>query len=225
LFKEIVVLMKVEYITHMGDDLMVANVARVSFAKESKEFTYRKDQPKGSDEGIIEYLAKHNHWTPFGHPQVTLRMKAPVPIRTQLFKHKFGLVENEESRRYISSTPELFIPECLRKAPTGSAKQGSEGIHPDSENYLRAYQDICNKSIIMYEDMISTGVAPEQARFVLPQGCMVTWIWTGSLAAFARVYNLRTESHAQKEVQDIALKVGSIMEGLYPISWKALTGK
>jgi thymidylate synthase (FAD) len=216
-------MMKAELISVMGDDLMVANVARVSFNKTSTEFTYRKDKSKGSDEGIIEYLAKHNHWTPFAHPQIQLRMKAPVPIRTQCFKHKQGFVENEESRRYIESEPELFIPESFRKAPEGNKKQGSEGVHPDSDTLLMAYQQVCDLSIMLYNKMISEKVAPEQARLVLPQGVYVNWIWTGSLAAFARFYKQRIDSHAQKEIQDLAKEVGSIIEPLFPVSWKALT--
>lgn len=214
--------MTAEYITHMGDDLLIANIARVSFAKESKEFTYRKDVAKGSDEGIIDYLAKHNHWTPFGHPQITLRMKAPVPIRTQMFKHKVGFVENEESRRYISSTPELFIPQELRCKPTGNAKQGSEGVHPESEYYLDKYKEVCGAAIATYEHMVEEGVAPEQARFILPQGCMVNWIWTGSLSAYARVYKLRIDAHAQKEVRDLAKEIDSIIRPLFPCAWSAL---
>jgi thymidylate synthase (FAD) len=215
--------LRAELISVMGDDLMVANVARVSFNKESKEFTYRKDKTKGSDEGIIEYLAKHNHWTPFAHPQIQLRMKAPVPIRTQCFKHKQGFVENEESRRYIESEPELFIPESFRLAPEGSKKQGSEGIHPFSDYWLGHYVRVGNDSIACYNQMIKEKVAPEQARLILPQGVYVNWIWTGSLAAFARFYNQRTDPHAQKEIQDLAKEVGVIVSKLFPVSWKALT--
>jgi thymidylate synthase (FAD) len=216
--------MRAELISVMGDDLMVANVARVSFNKESKEFTYRKDKAKGSDEGLIEYLAKHNHWTPFAHPQIQLRMKAPVPIRTQCFKHKQGFVENEESRRYIESEPELFIPESFRLAPTGNKKQGSDGEHPDNHVWLNMYKNVCNQSISVYNDMIRANVAPEQARLILPQGVYVNWIWTGSLAAFARFYKQRIDNHAQKEIQDLAKEVGSIIEPLFPVSWKALVG-
>ncbi len=215
--------MKAELISVMGDDLMVANVARVSFQKESKEFTYRSDKPKGSDEGLIEYLANHHHWTPFAHPQIQLRMKAPVPIRTQCFKHKQGFVENEESRRYIESTPELFIPESFRKAPEGNKKQGSEGTHPFSDYWIGHYVRVCSEAISVYNGMIEEGVAPEQARLVLPQGVYVNWIWTGSLAAFARFYTQRIDPHAQKEIQDLAKQVGEIIEPLFPISWKALT--
>lgn len=214
--------MTVQYMTHMGDDLLIANIARVSFAKESKEFTYISEMPKGSDEGIIKFLAKHNHWTPFGHPQITLRMKAPVPIRTQCFKHKVGFVENEESRRYISSTPELFIPEYFRMKPEGSVKQGSVGVHPDSDYWKYEYTKSCTDQITTYELMVRDGVAPEQARLILPQGCMVNWIWTGSLAAYARVYKLRIDPHAQKEVQDIAVRLDEIIRPLFPVAWAAL---
>ena len=217
--------MKVEYITHMGDDLMVANVARVSFAKESKEFTYRKDKEKGSDEGIIEYLAREKHWTPFGHPQIQLRMQAPVPIRTQCFKSKIGFVENEESRRYISSTPELYIPNEFRAAPEGNKKQGSSGKHKESDHWLNIYKNTCYNSISIYENMVEIGIAPEQARFVLPQGCEVNWIWTGSLAAFARFCTLREDSHAQSEIAELAKEVDKIISKLFPISWKALMNK
>lgn len=216
--------MKAELISWMGDDLMVANVARVSFNKLSTEFTYRKDKPKGSDEGLIEYLAKHNHWTPFAHPQIQLRMKAPVPIRTQCFKHKQGFVENEESRRYIESEPELFIPDSFRLAPSGNKKQGSEGIHPESTAWLDMYVAHCDQAISVYNSMIQAKVAPEQARLVLPQGVYVNWIWTGSLAAFARFYKQRVDNHAQKEIRDLAEEVGNLIEPLFPISWKALTG-
>lgn len=214
--------MKAEYISHMGDDLMVANTARVSFNKYSKEFTYKVDKEKGSDEALIQYLARANHWTPFGHPQIQLRMKAPIPIRTQCFKSKQGFVENEESRRYITDTPELFIPKEFRTAPEGSIKQGSGGVHEKSENWRLIYANVCNIALREYEAMIKDGVAPEQARFILPQGCMVNWIWTGSLAAYARFCNLRKDSHAQGEVQDLATAVGEVIQPLFPVSWKAL---
>lgn len=216
--------MNVEYISHMGDDLMVANVARVSFSKWNEEFTYRQDKEKGSDEGLIEFLARENHWTPFGHPAITLRVKAPVPIRTQCFKSKVGFVENEESRRYIKTTPELFIPEDFRSAPEGSIKQGSGGVHPESGLWCEAYMIHCEGALKLYEAMVEDGVAPEQARFVLPQGVYVNWIWTGSLQAYARFCGLRKDSHAQQEVQEIAQQVSNIVRPLFPVSWKALTG-
>lgn len=140
------------------------------------------------------------------------------------FKHKVGLVENEESRRYISSTPELFIPE-FRLAPEGSIKQGSGDIHPDNERLKGAYYWDAKMLINTYEWFLEQGVAPEQARFLLPQGVLVNWIWTGNLMSFANFYNKRTDSHAQKEVQDLAKMVGEVIKPLYPISWSALTNE
>lgn len=163
------------------------------------------------------------HWIPFGHPHITLRMEAPVPIRTQCFKHKIGLVESEESRRYISSTPKLYVPEYFRAKPEGSIKQGSAGAHPRSQHWLDHYVGVCNLAIGRYESMIADGICPEQARFVLPQGCEVNWVWTGSLYAYANFYNQRSDSHAQKEIQDLAEEVNKIIAPLYPVSWAALT--
>lgn len=177
-----------------------------------------------ADARLIQYLAKHNHWSPFAHTSIKLRMTAPVPIRTQCFKHKQGFVENEESRRYISGTPELYVPEFFRSKPEGSIKQGSGEKHLMSDYFLNMYNDACRASIGLYESMIAEGVCPEQARFVLPQGVIVNWIWTGSLYAYANFYNKRTDPDAQKESQDLALKVGEIIKALFPVSWAALTG-
>ena len=162
------------------------------------------------------------HWTPFGQQVIKLRMKAPVPIRTQCFKHKIGFVENEESRRYIKSTPELFIPD-FRSAPEEGIKQGSGGIHPLNGEWQNQYIAHCNQAISTYENMIASGIAPEQARFILPQGVYVNWVWTGSLYAYAEFYNKRADSHAQGEIQDLAREVATIISALFPVSWKALT--
>jgi thymidylate synthase (FAD) len=200
----------------MGTDLTVVNAARVSFAKVQEDL-------QESDKGLINYLAKHNHWTPFAHAQITLRVTAPVPIRTQCFKHKQGFVENEESRRYISGTPKIYYPEIWRKKPEGSAKQGSEGVHDMSQYWGAVYKNLTDTAVHMYDRMIEDGVAPEQARLVLPQGAEVSWYWTGSLAAYARFCKQRSDSHAQVEIQELAATVSTIIEQLYPMSWKALT--
>lgn len=232
--------MQAQYISHMGDDLSVVNAARVSFDKTSeweweccgKPFQgvsapeccgLPEPRLKDADARLIRYLAKHDHWTPFAHTSISLRMKAPVPIRTQCFKHKQGLVENEESRRYISSTPELFVPEYFRAKPEGSIKQGSGDKHPHSAGAKEAYVAMCMDAIALYESFVEGGICPEQARFVLPQGCQVNWIWTGNLYAFANFYLKRTDPHAQVEIQQLAKQVGEIIEPLFPTSWKALT--
>lgn len=241
--------MKAIYLNHYLSDTDVANIARQSFAKRAEEYTEEqnhnlikylargmasKDWNKRMEELLnieskddAEALAVHlrnipEHWVPFGHPQITLRMQAPIPIRVQSFKHKIGFVESEESRRYISTRPELFIPKHFRAA-AASIKQGSAGPHAESEQWKIVYTEHCTQALDTYESMIADGVCPEQARLILPQGCEVNWVWTGSLYAFANFYNQRSDSHAQQEIQDLAEQVNQIIAPLYPVSWAALT--
>lgn len=172
---------------------------------------------------LATYLRKiPEHWVPFGHPHITLRMKAPVPIARQLFKHKIGFSESEESRRYVSHKPEYYVPEFFRSA-AANVKQGSGDSHKDSDYWKNVYQITCASAIETYETMIREGICPEQARFILPQGTEVNWVLTGSLYAFANLYNQRSDSHAQKEIQDVAHMIDDIISPLYPISWGALT--
>lgn len=138
------------------------------------------------------------------------------------FKHKIGFVESEESRRYISTTPNVYVPDYFR-AKAENVKQGSGEIHPDSDLIRDAYIDHCEEGVRLYEQMIADGVCPEQARFSLPQGCEVNWVWTGSLYAYANFYNQRSDPHAQKEIQELASQVDEIIAPLYPVSWNALT--
>jgi thymidylate synthase (FAD) len=216
------------YVDHMGSDLSVVKAAKVSFSNDQgiQEFLTNEavvGTNMKSHEGLINYLAKHGHWTPFGHTSITLRMKAPLPIRTQCFKHKQGFVENEESRRYICSTPEYFLP-TFRKA-VDKKKQGSgEEFNTEVQDLLQdSYTEYMDYCIAKYERALALGVCEEQARFYLPQGMMVNWYWTGSLAAFARFYALRIDSHAQKEIQELAQEVSNIIKVLYPVCWVALT--
>lgn len=218
---------EVEYISNSGSDTQIAMAARVSFAND-KDTRSLEDNTK-----LINYLARHQHWSPFAHTSITLRMKAPIPIRTQCMKHAVGFVINEESRRYISGTPEYFIPTF--RSSVANKKQGSgDVLDPTTkiqsiitggfETITEAYSDFMDLAIEQYEMLLEEGVAEEQARFVLPQGCMVNWYWTGSLAAFARFYSQRSDSHAQVEIQELAKMVGDIIKPLYPVSWAALTG-
>jgi len=222
----------VQYVDHMGDDLTIVNAARVSFNKESswdgeQQWTgaIRDKALSEKDQKLISYLAKHKHWTPFAHPQITLRMKAPIFVRTQLFKHKVGLTENEVSRRYVSDPPQVYIPRWRGK-PTNGAKQGSEDFMPIDEKYndaSRHYSMCVSDALYSYRTLVEMGVAPEQARAVLPQGTYTEWWWTGSLAAFARVVAQRSDPHAQWECQQYAHAIGKIIEPLFPHSWAALT--
>jgi thymidylate synthase (FAD) len=230
----------VDYVDHMGTDLTVCNAARVSFNNESewgldfdaierlKSCPYNKDDVrmlKDKDVKLIKYLAKHNHWTPFAHPQITLRIKAPISIRTQFFKHKQGFTENEISRRYVSFEPDFYLP-MWRTKPTDGAKQGSEDFITEETRtnlYDAIYKESYETALHVYNTLIEKGVAPEQARFVLPQGMYTEWYWTGSLAAYARFYKQRKDDHAQWEIREYAKAVGKIIEPYFPVSWKQLT--
>ena len=244
--------MHAQYLSHYLSDHDVANFARHSFAKLADNFTPEQNHKlikflargmqSGDWETMIEKVAslKHldqeeihdllvytrnipDHWVPFGHPQISLRMSAPVPIRTQCFKHKIGFVESEESRRYISGRPEIYVPEHIRAKPVGSIKQGSGVSHPDDELWRARFETHMSNMVNLYEEAIADGVCPEQARFLLPQGTEVNWVWTGSLYAFANFYNKRSDAHAQVEVQELAKQVDEIIAPLYPVSWAALT--
>lgn len=212
--------MKIELVDVMGDDLRVVNSARVSFKKEHDEFM-------GKDEGLINYLAKHNHFTPFTHPQITLREKVPIFVARQRFKHVVGFTYNEVSRRYVDDDPEFYVPSEWRSRPDGSIKQGSgEPLSPaEREYYHEYYYRVVKMAEECYAQMIADGVAPEQARMVLPQSMYTTYYVTGSLAAFARAYTQRIDSHAQVEIQYLAEKWNEIIAPLFPYSWKALTEK
>lgn len=210
--------MKVTYISHMGSDDTVVDAARVSFARKAAEFTPEQN------EKLIRYLARHGHWTPFGHPQITLHIEAPIFVARQLVKHQVGLVWNEVSRRYIDNKPEFFTPRSWRPRAANN-KQGS--VRDDQITQMRIaysiYQDTIRAVVDAYDDLLALGVAPEQARMILPLSSMTEWYWTGSLAAWARVYRLRSGEDAQVETSEIAENIGGILRNLYPVSWKELT--
>ena len=207
--------MKAEYIDHMGSDLTVVNAARVSFAKEAEELGTK-------DQRLIRYLAKHNHWTPFSHPQITLRYTIPIVVARQEFKHTIGFSRNEVSRRYVDDTPEFYEPKSWRARPEGSVKQGSAGDIDSQNQFEWLYRNACQTMIEIYQQMLKGGIAPEQARMVLPQGMYTSYYVTGSLAAFARMCKQRSDSNAQVEIQELAKQVSDIIEPLFPESWEAL---
>ena len=226
--------MKIELIDFMGDDLTVVNAARVSFDKESE---WESITPAGpiqnllteKDTKLINYLAKHNHFTPFTHCTVTMRETVPIFVARQRFKHTIGFSYNEVSRRYVDDTPEFYMPEAWR-ARADNAKQGSSeetiDINPVGERpppMVDIYELSIKNSLWTYEELLRKGVCPEQARMVLPQSMYTSYYVTGSLYAWARAYNLRSDSHAQKEIQQLADRWNRICIGRFPISWSALT--
>jgi len=226
---------EVKFIDWMGSDISVVNAARVSFHKESKMEEYAIEGDEYSlrvsekDVKLINYLAKHNHWTPFAHAFASFRIKAPIFVARQLVKHQVGLAWNEVSRRYVDEEPEFWFPKEWRGKPV-NAKQGSSDTVVTSLGLLGfqewlpedAAHKIAAHCMDVYNAMITAGVAPEQARMVLPLNTMTEWIWSGSLAAFVRVCKLRLDPHAQLECQMVAQQIREQIEPVFPVSFKAL---
>ena len=209
--------MTVDFVDKMGSDLSVVNAARVSYAKTKEVFDLK-------DEKLIKFLAEHNHWSPFGHASIQFRIKAPVFVARQLVKHQVGLVWNEVSRRYVDYTPELFKPKAWRGRPQNS-KQGSDGeveLDMNDKHRLKTTMEQC---LIIYDSFIKMGIAPEQARMVLPQSMMTEWYWSGTLYAFARVCNLRCAKDTQEETREVANKISDICAEKFPVSWRYLIDK
>lgn len=321
-------MIKAEYVENKGDDLVAVNAARVSMDKESLEFTYRKDKEKGSDEGLLQYLAGHHHWTPYSHarhtfilaseeldyskltpelamglvidygevmvkvrhsvfgwvkmieagmvpekvcyglselcpesckalgiykdtrnveayggltywPQeqednprfidVTMRETVPICISRQRYKHMVGFTYNEVSRRYVDDTPEFYVPDSWRSRPEASIKQGSGASMikhlNDTRSVASAYASYIASAETLYNRMLQSDVAPEMARMVLPQSMLTSYWVTGSLHAWARAYKQRSDSHAQKEIQDLAVQWDGILKNLHPEQWQSLTNE
>lgn len=210
-------MIKIDYIDHMGDDLRVANVARVSFNK-------WKEELDDKDVRLIDFLARHEHNSPFRHTALTIRCSAPIFLARQLGKHQVGMSWNEVSRRYVDSDIEHFIPECWRKRPDNGIKQGSGDLFSQEENkeINDAYLDAVELCYNTYNNMLEDGVAPEMARMVLPQSMMTSWVWTGSLEAFFHVYRLRAGEGAQEEAKDFANKLEAIIKQHFPHCWEVL---
>jgi thymidylate synthase (FAD) len=213
--------MHVELLDHMGDDRSVVNAARVSFDKESElEFDWNwAPILSEQDEKLINYLAKHKHWTPFAHTSIKFRVTMPIYVARQLAKHQVGGVVNEVSRRYVSTAPVLDVPTKWRKTAKNIKQGSSDELVEVDQEHINQLMDQC---LATYDYLIEMGVCPEQARVVIPICCETTWIWTGSLVFFARVCKLRLDPHAQKETRDVAEAISALIEPLFPISWAAL---
>lgn len=204
----------------MGSDLRVVDAARVSFNKQSTLDEH--GQLKQKDARLIKFLADNDHWTPFAHIMVTLRIACPVFVARQWFRHTIGVARNEVSRRYVNEDPEFFLPDIIRSRPDGSIKQGSGGEHPHSAHWRQCMETYFDYGDILYKQMIEAGVAPEQARTILPVAHMTEFYETASLAFYGRVMGLRLDPHAQEEIRDLAREVGNAVRPIAPVSFEAI---
>jgi thymidylate synthase (FAD) len=222
-------IMEVELIDYMGSDLTVANAARVSFNK-------RKSKLDHKDKGLIRYLATHKHWTPFAHPQITLRIKVPFFVAAQIKKHQVGFVVNEVSRRYVDTEPEFYYPDFWRKraddkkqgssdeefaAVDGEVWQGYDGWTNEHQALWDA-QEINHRCLTVYEDLIEEGLCPEQARMFLPMNTFTEFWMTGSLYGWFNMWSQRSKDDTQKETREVAYLIKYCIEPLFPVSWEEL---
>ena len=204
-----------ELLEVFGNDLTVVNAARVSFHKIATVMETK-------DEKLISYLAKHNHNSPFFHPQARFRLKMPIFVAREWFRHTVGFSRNEVSRRYVDDEPECWVPTELR-ARDANKKQGSKDeLIPTNPEVVKQIQNFTDGAVSFYNFLLQEGVAPEIARAVLPQSMYTEFIETASLAAYARLCGLRLDPHAQKEIREFAAAVAEQMEKAFPVSWKAL---
>lgn len=206
-------------VDHMGTDLTTVNAARVSYGAESKEMTER-------DSRLVDFLAEHGHVTPFRHAQATLRCRAPIFLARQLGKHQVGFSWNEISRRYKDGDAiqiDCYIPDEVLCRPEKLMTQSATPMDADfADDMKHIIASAHAMALREYNHLVGCGVAPEQARMVLPQSMITEWIWTGSLYGWANLYKQRSSQHAQYEARLFAEEVNKIMSELFPNTWAAL---
>lgn len=224
----------IKLVDSMGDDFRVFEAAKATLGgSEESQFKRGETDPTR----LINFLAREKHVTPFRHPQVTFECEAPIAIARQLGKHQSGFSWNERSMRYKDSVIDVFVPDMFRGRPDklhdGSTDRdvrldvtnfsidigGGDYYQPDvGELYNHAVE----MAVQAYECLVEAGLAPEQARFILPQGMITRWVWTGSLYGWYSVYKQRSSEHAQYEVREFARQLDEQMSKLFPIAWQAL---
>lgn len=224
----------IKLVDHMGDCFRVFEAAKATLGgSEESQFKRGETDPTR----LINFLAREKHVTPFRHPQATFECEAPIAIARQLGKHQSGFSWNERSMRYKDSVIDVFVPDMFRGRPDklhdGSTDRdvrldvtnfsidigGGDYYQPDvGELYNHAVE----MAVQAYECLVEAGLAPEQARFILPQGMITRWVWTGSLYGWYSVYKQRSSEHAQYEVREFARQLDEHMSKLFPIAWKAL---
>lgn len=212
---------KVTYLGHFGNDLMVVNCARESTDKWYDTWDVERDAR------LVKYLARNEHWTPFAHPQIQFRIRAPIYVARQFFRSTVGTVRSEMSRRYVSSLPRVSWITLWRARPVASIKQGSGSVMCGRNARLASLVELAATKFALYSyaALLKLGVAPEQARTVLPQNMETEWIETGSLQYWSRFCNLRSNPHAQAEIRAYAGEISKIVATLFPCSWPALTAE
>ena len=189
----------VELLDVMGNDLMVVNVARVSYGKWSNEINDK-------DIKLLKYLYDHKHVSPWKHPQLQFRITCPIFVERQLFKHQIGMTANSISGRYVDFSESFWELKTLRKQSIDSKQGSSNELLSDTE-ILKQWNDTINMAQNTYNNMVEKGVAKEIARTVLPLALNTTFIWTGSVLAYLHLFELRLKPDAQEETRNVVQNI------------------
>ena len=224
-------MISIKFVDKMGDDFRVFEAAKATLGGEEESGFVRGETDPSR---LINFLAREKHITPFCHPHVTFECEAPIAIARQLGKHQVGFRWNERSMRYKDSVIDVYVPDMFRGRPdnlhSGSADIDVSGQlvyedwYGDHVTVEGAYKYAIDRCLYFYNELVKAGLAPEQARFVLPQGMITRWIWTGSLYGWYEVWRQRSSEHAQYEARLFASQLDTHMSSLFPIAWEALKG-
>jgi thymidylate synthase (FAD) len=215
----------VSLLDQLGSDLTVVNAARVSFGK-------RRTELSEGDKRLVRYLAAHQHWSPFRHVQLQFHCKVPEFVARQWYKHVVGIAYaeaptvdhawNEISLRYVDASGfDVYIPNGLRKQSEDN-KQASTDECVDDPALLAAYQAQAAQALATYNQLVSAGVAKEQARGILPLNVYTEFYWTASLQAVVNFIKLRQHPGAQYEIRLYADALAELTRAVVPVAYDAL---
>ncbi len=213
----------IELVDSMGSDLTIVNSARVSFGK-------RREELGKGDKGLINFLAKHKHWSPFRHVMFQFHVKAPEIVGRQFYKHVIGSdytfkdhAWNEISGRYVVYENEFYIPPKFRVQSDDNKQASEEGELKNGNTAMWWFYKGCmDEAYKNYEQALEEGVAKEQARCLLPVSFYTEWYWTASLQAVMNFIHLRDDGHAQSEIQKYAKAMKELILPIAPIGIGAL---
>lgn len=209
----------VRYVDHLGSDLTVVNAARASFLKESDDFGE-------ADAKLLRYLIRKNEWSPFRHAFFSVEISAPLMVARQWWKYCVGSDHtmqawNEASRRYITIEPEFYVPrpDQWRSVPENKKQGSGEPIDISNGAWLTGrLAEYIGEGMELYESALEMGVAPEQARLLLPAyGMYTTWRWTSSINSMAHFLTERIAEGAQHEITDYAYAVRDLVMPYFPV--------
>lgn len=214
----------VRLVHQLGSDLSVVNAARVSYDKESTEYSDK-------DSKLLKFLIREGHTSPFRHAAVTFEIYAPLMVARQWWKYAVASTHiddqngwNESSRRYITEQEEFYIPQddAWRSKPENSKQGSGPALPTDLGNELgRGLKNYVDHGVRMYQHAMDQGVAPELARLFLPAyGMYVRWRWTVSLQGVMTFLDQRLEHDAQVEIQEYAKAVKELTTDAFPFTMK-----